>query len=78
MTKKFQSDITINLIGNEDNYVSIKDVFLGLVAKTKLNNLLEKSAFSEFQCKKYIVGAIKFYKVSLNYILEKMNAEALF
>ena len=38
---KLQSDITINLIENEDNYVSLKDVFLGLMSKSKLNDLLE-------------------------------------
>ena len=34
---KLQSDITINLIENEDNFVSLKDVFLGLMSKSKLN-----------------------------------------
>ena len=32
---KLQSDITINLIKNEDNHVSLKDVFLGLMTNSK-------------------------------------------
>ena len=31
---KLQSDITISLIENEDNYVPLRDVFLGLMTKT--------------------------------------------
>ena len=75
---KLQSDITINLIENEDNYVSLKDVFLGLMTKSKLHDLLENGDLSEVQYGKFIVVAIEFYKVSLKYILEKMNVEALF
>ena len=41
MRDKLQLKITINLIENEDNYVLLKDAFLGLMTKTKLNNLLE-------------------------------------
>ena len=33
---------------------------------------------SEVQYEEFIVGAIEFYKVSLKYVLEKMNVEALF
>ena len=75
---KFQSDITINLIENEDNYVSLKDVFLGLMTESKLNDLLENGDISEVQYEKFIVGAIEFYKVSLKYVFEKMNVEVLF
>ena len=75
---KLQSDITFNLIENEDNYVSLKDVFLGLMTKSKLNDLLENGDISEVQYQKFIVVAIEFYKVSLKYVLEKMNVEALF
>ena len=75
---KLQSNITIHLIENEDNYVSLKEVFLCLMTKSKLHDLLENGDISEVQYKKFIVGAIEFYKVSLKYILEKMNVEALF
>ena len=74
----FQSDIAINLIENEDHYVSLKDVFLGLMTNSELNDLLENGDILEIQHKKFIVGAIEFYKVSLNYVLEKINVEALF
>ena len=37
----FYSDIAINLIENEDHYVSLKDVFLGLMTNSELNDLLE-------------------------------------
>ena len=74
---KLQSDITINLIENEDNYVSLKDVFLGFMTKGKLNDLLENGDISGVQYEKFIVGAIEFYKV-LNYVLKKMSVEALF
>ena len=72
---KLQSDIKINLIEIQDNYVSLKDFFLGLMTKSKLNDLLENGDISEVQYEKFIVGAIEFYKVSLKYVLEKMNLE---
>ena len=72
---KFQSDITINLIENEDNYVSLKDVFLGPMTESKLNDLLENGDISEVQYEKFIVGAIELYKVSLKYVLEKQFHE---
>ena len=72
---KLQSDIKINLIEIQDNYVSLKDFFLGLMTKSKLNDLLENGNISEVQYEKFIVGAIEFYKVSLKYVLEKMNLE---
>ena len=37
----FYSDIAINLIESEDHYVSLKDVFLGLMTNSELNDLLE-------------------------------------
>ena len=63
------SDITINLIENEDNYVSLKDLFLGLMTKSMLNDLLENGDISEVQYEKFIAVAIEFYKVSLKYAL---------
>ena len=66
------------MIENEDNYVSLKDVFLGLITKSKLNDLLENGYISEVQYEKIIVRATEFYKVSLKYVLEKINVEALF
>ena len=78
LREKLQSYITINLIENEDNYVSLKDVSLGLMTKSKLNDLLENGDLSEVQYEKFVVVDIEFYKVSLKYILEKMSVEALF
>ena len=40
---KLMSDITTNLIENEDNYVLLNDFFLGLMTKNKLINLLKNS-----------------------------------
>ena len=40
--------------------------------------MLGNGDISEVQYEKYIVGAIEFHKVSLKYVLEKMNVEALF
>ena len=65
LREKLQSYITINLIENEDNYVSLKDVFLGLMTKSKLNDLLENGDLSEVQYEKFIVVDIEFYKVYL-------------
>ena len=65
LREKLQSYITINLIENEDNYVSLKDVFLGLMTKSKLNDLLENGDLSEVQYEKFIVVDIEFYKVCL-------------
>ena len=45
------------------------------MTKSKLNDLLENGDISEVQYEKFIVGAIEFYKVSLKYVLEKMNLE---
>ena len=75
---KLQSGYAINLIQNKDNYVSLKDVFLSLMSKSALNDLLENDDISEAQYEKFIVGAIEFYRLSLKYVLEKMNVEALF
>lgn len=46
---KVQLDNTINLIEDEDNYVSFEVAFRGLVTEHKLNNLLEKGDISEVQ-----------------------------
>ena len=78
MRDKLISEITINLIENVDNYVSLKDVFLGRMTKSKLIDLFRYDDISEVQYEKCEVGAIQFYKVSLKYDLEKMNIEALF
>ena len=43
---KLQSDITISLIENQDNYVLLKDVFIGLITKSKLNDFLENGDIS--------------------------------
>ena len=75
---KLHSGITINLIQNKDNYVSLKDVFLSLMSKSALNDLLENDDISEAQYEKFIVGDIEFYRLSLKYLLEKTNVEALF
>ena len=48
------------------------------MTKSTLNDLLENDDISEAQYEKFIVGAIEFYKLSLKYVLEKMNVEALF
>ena len=48
------------------------------MTNSELNDLLENGDILEIQHKKFIVGAIEFYKVSLNYVLEKINVEALF
>ena len=47
------------------------------MTNSELNDLLEMVTL-EIQHKKFIVGAIEFYKVSLKYVLEKINVEALF
>ena len=74
---KLHSDIRINLIENEDNYVSLKDIFLGLMTKSKLNDFLENGDVSEVQYKKFIVGAIEFYQ-TINKVFVRKNVEALF
>ena len=53
---KLPWDIKINLTENEDNYVSLKDVFLGLMTKSKFNDLLENGDISKVQYEKLIVG----------------------
>ena len=66
--------LTVENVKNEDNYLPISEMHVGLLTLSTLNKLTNDGSITQSQRKKLLTAAQAFYRESLVYVLEKMDA----
>ena len=65
--------ITLESLADEENYLPIKDVYVGLTTKKLLQRKFENGEITQKQHDTCLLGAQSFYRTSLEYVLTKMD-----
>ena len=72
-TEVLQS-LTVDEVMKEENLLSLSEMHIGLLTSTTLNKLTNDGTITQNQRRRMLTAAQAFYKESLIYVLEKMDA----
>ena len=75
MKRKAISNVTVENVQDESNYVPLKDMHVGFNIMLLLRLLLNEDDVDQVQSDKFLLGTQSFYKESLLYILNKMDSK---
>ena len=73
LTPDVLDEITIKTIEDEENYLPLSNVFVGMCTCNTLRKLLNEGIIADAQYNVMLKAAQEFYKESLMYVLKKMD-----
>jgi len=73
LTPDALDEITIKTIEDEENYLPLSNVFVGMCTRNTLRKLLNEGIIADAQYNLMLKAAQEFYKESLKYVLKKMD-----
>ena len=73
-----EGTVTEEIIDDEENYLPLEEVFIGLLTRKKLKKLFFEGDINKTQYNLIPKAAIAFYRESLRYVLNKMDMKSSF